>query len=42
MTNAKHILKEESKKNTYEIIQSRRNTWNARRKYNYKYVTTVF
>ncbi|WP_262904438.1 hypothetical protein [Polaribacter porphyrae] len=25
-----------------EIFQAKRNTWNSRRKYNYKYVTTVF
>ncbi len=30
----------ENKKN--EIVFSKRNTWNTRRKYNYKYITTVF
>jgi hypothetical protein len=24
------------------IFQSKRATWNSRRKYNYKYITTVF
>ncbi|MFK8060135.1 MAG: hypothetical protein AB8B78_08610 [Polaribacter sp.] len=34
---------EKSQKNTsVEIIQSKRTTWNTRRKYNYKYITTVF
>lgn len=28
--------------NSGEIFQSKRATWNSRRKYNYKYVTTVF
>ncbi|MDA9316701.1 hypothetical protein N9Q58_02160 [Polaribacter sp.] len=32
-----------SKKNqSLETIQSKRGFWNARRKYNYKYITTVF
>lgn len=28
--------------NLFEIVQSKRMTWNTRRKYNYKYITTVF
>ncbi|WP_262885935.1 hypothetical protein [Polaribacter septentrionalilitoris] len=28
--------------NSFEIVQSKRMTWNTRRKYNYKYITTVF
>ena len=33
---------QEGKKNySAEIVQSKRGTWNARRKYNYKYITTV-
>jgi hypothetical protein len=27
--------------NSGEIFQSKRNIWNSRRKYNYKYITTV-
>ena len=33
---------EQKKENSFEVIQSKRMTWNTRRKYNYKYVTTVF
>jgi hypothetical protein len=35
-----NIDKKES--NSVIIFQSKRATWNSRRKYNYKYVTTVF
>jgi hypothetical protein len=28
--------------NSGAIFQSKRTTWNSRRKYNYKYITTVF
>ncbi len=35
-------IKEEKKINTTEIFQYKRSTWNAKRKYNYKYITTVF
>ncbi|MGB0880610.1 MAG: hypothetical protein ACPGTO_08595 [Polaribacter sp.] len=34
--------KENTKNNLGEIIQSKRMIWNTRRKYNYKYITTVF
>ena len=34
--------KQQKKSNKVEIIQSKRATWNTRRKYNYKYITTVF
>ena len=37
-----HINNEEVKNNSKGIIQSKRMTWNTRRKYNYKYITTVF
>ncbi|WP_274704101.1 hypothetical protein [Polaribacter marinus] len=40
--NTLNISKENKKNNTVEIIQSKRATWNTRRKYNYKYITTVF
>ncbi|WP_435415327.1 hypothetical protein [Polaribacter aestuariivivens] len=33
---------ENKRTNSSEIVQSKRFTWNTRRKYNYKYVTTVF
>ncbi len=33
-------IKKENKKTA--IIQSKRTTWNTRRKYNYKYITAVF
>ncbi|WP_284041220.1 hypothetical protein [Polaribacter sp. Z022] len=36
-----HINNEEIKSNSKGIIQSKRMTWNTRRKYNYKYITTV-
>ncbi|MEO9570868.1 MAG: hypothetical protein ABJH82_06325 [Polaribacter sp.] len=36
-----HINNEDVKNNSKEIIQSKRMTWNTRRKYNYKYITTV-
>jgi hypothetical protein len=35
-------IKEEKKSNSTEIFQYKRSFWNARRKYNYKYITTVF
>ena len=33
---------DKNKNNSGEIFQSKRNVWNNRRKYNYKYITTVF
>lgn len=30
------------KAKSFEIINSKRNTWNTKRKYNYKYITSVF
>ncbi|WP_302849205.1 hypothetical protein [Polaribacter sp. SA4-10] len=42
MTSINKITKEDKNNNSSEIIQSKRHTWNTRRKYNYKYVTTVF
>ena len=38
----KDINNEEKKNNSTGIVQSKRYTWNTRRKYNYKYITTVF
>jgi hypothetical protein len=35
-------IKEEKKSNSTEIFQYKRSFWNSRRKYNYKYITTVF
>lgn len=35
-------IKEDKKSNSTEIFQYKRSLWNARRKYNYKYITTVF
>ena len=40
-------LKETNRNNKKEhdsgiIFQTKRATWNSRRKYNYKYITTVF
>ncbi|KGL63631.1 hypothetical protein [Polaribacter sp. Hel1_85] len=37
-----NINNEEKKNISTGIIQSKRITWNTRRKYNYKYITTVF
>ncbi|WP_257789762.1 hypothetical protein [Polaribacter sp. SA4-12] len=37
-----NINNEEKKENTTGTIQSKRMTWNSRRKYNYKYITTIF
>ncbi len=42
MTSISHIKKENKNNSSTEIIQSKRYTWNTRRKYNYKYITTVF
>jgi hypothetical protein len=42
MTTINNISKEDKKNNSSEIIQSKRTTWNSRRKYNYRYITTVF
>ena len=42
MTTVNNTLKENKKNNSTEIILSKRTTWNTRRKYNYKYITTVF
>ncbi|WP_254917173.1 hypothetical protein [Polaribacter haliotis] len=36
------IETENKKSNPLEIVHSKRATWNTRRKYNYKYITTVF
>ncbi|WP_302850527.1 hypothetical protein [Polaribacter litorisediminis] len=33
---------EKKNNNSGEIFQSKRSTWNSRRRYNYKYITTVF
>jgi len=35
-------LQKGKKNNSIETIQPKRGTWNARRKYNYKYITTIF
>lgn len=37
-----NLNNENKKNNSIQIIQSKRTTWNTRRKYNYKYITTVF
>jgi hypothetical protein len=37
----KEINNTEKKSNSSEMYTSKRNTWNSRRKYNYRYVTTV-
>ena len=42
MIKAHQESKENKKSNLREIIQSKRIVWNTRRKYNYKYITTVF
>jgi len=42
MITIENNIKEEKKGNSNGIIQSKRATWNTRRKYNYKYITTVF
>ncbi|MEE9407435.1 MAG: hypothetical protein V3V28_05115 [Polaribacter sp.] len=42
MTTNNKESKPENKNNSTEIIQSKRYSWNSRRKYNYKYITTVF
>ena len=42
MNNLNINKKEIKKGNNIDIIQSKRLTWNTRRKYNYKYITTVF
>ena len=42
MTTVNKIAKEKKINNSSEIILSKRTTWNTRRKYNYKYITTVF
>ncbi len=33
---------EKKNNNSGEIFQSKRATWNSRRKYNYKYITSIF
>jgi hypothetical protein len=33
---------EKKSNNSGEVFQSKRSTWNSRRRYNYKYITTVF
>ena len=38
----KHQNNNQKRENSFEIVQSKRMTWNTRRKYNYKYITTVF
>ncbi|MDB2571097.1 hypothetical protein N9X82_01280 [Polaribacter sp.] len=35
-------LQKGKKNNSLETIQSKRGAWNARRKYNYKCITTIF
>ena len=35
-------IEKRNNNNAGEIFQSKRATWNSRRKYNYKYITTVF
>jgi len=35
-------LKIEKRNGSARTIVSKRTTWNTRRKYNYKYITTVF
>ncbi len=35
-------LKEEKKNNQTSSINSKRVSWNSKRKYNYKYITSVF
>ncbi|WP_302849811.1 hypothetical protein [Polaribacter pectinis] len=42
MSTINNTTKENSKNDSTEIITSKRYTWNTRRKYNYKYITTVF
>jgi hypothetical protein len=42
MTTINNTPKEHKKNNSTEIILSKRTTWYTRRKYNYKYITTVF
>lgn len=42
MTTSDIKIKEIRKNLSIEIFQYRRSTWNAKRKYNYKYITTVF
>ena len=38
--NSIHNIEKENKK--VVMVQSKRTTWNTKRKYNYKYITTVF
>ena len=38
----KVINNTEKRNNSGELVFSKRTTWNSRRKYNYKYITTVF
>ncbi|WP_302850199.1 hypothetical protein [Polaribacter cellanae] len=42
MKSSQTLERENKKSNSFETIQSKRHTWNTRRKYNYKYITTVF
>jgi hypothetical protein len=42
MNTINNTSKESIKNTSTGIITSKRYTWNARRKYNYKYITTVF
>ncbi|WP_302849914.1 hypothetical protein [Polaribacter batillariae] len=42
MKSTQSIEAENKKSNSFGIIQSKRFAWNTKRKYNYKYITTVF
>ncbi len=42
MTTINNGSKEIKKNITTEIVHSKRTIWNTRRKYNYKYITTIF
>ena len=42
MTTIQNATKEERKSNSNMNLLSKRASWNGKRKYNYKYVTSVF
>ncbi len=42
MTTTNHTTKEIKKNTSIGIVHSKRTTWNTKRKYDYKYITTVF
>ena len=42
MTTVNQTLKGEKKNNQVGSVNSKRATWNSKRKHNYRYVTSVF